>query len=339
MAAARRALARAGLVVVPSVAAPAFGAAPADAAERVGRVERVARVAGGVSAAALAVDLPALERPVAWAAPRLVVAALLEAVAAVPTFAADVLLAPGVAEPLAAVRDVAGPAARALPAFAAPAFAAPAFAAPALGVPARLAAGVAAAVPAEARVALARVAGAVAAAGAADAARRPLDRAVPPLAARAPPVALRAAPRTAPTAAPAAPSATFAAALAVLRAAPVADLVAFGSFGSFFAPLTTSLKLAPGLNFGTAVFFSLTVAPVAGLRPVRAGLSRFSKEPKPVRTTRSPFATVRVTVSSSASTAVLTVFLSTATRSVTASMSSDLFTPLPPHVIEAQYLY
>lgn len=98
-------------------------------------------------------------------------------------------------------------------------------------------------------------------------------------------------------------------------------------FGSFFAPLTTSRNAVPGLNFGTDVFFSRTVAPVAGLRAVRAGFSRFSKEPNPVRTTRSPLATVRVIVSRNASTECETVFLSASMRCVMVSMSSDLFTP------------
>lgn len=144
------------------------------------------------------------------------------------------------------------------------------------------------------RLAVVRDAGAVLSAAAVLARVRPVAGfdVVADVAREVAPVALRAALRTAPTAAfaaPAAPSAALAAARAVDRAAPVADRAALDcNFGSFFAPLTTSLKLAPGLNFGTDVFFNFTVAPVAGLRPVRAGLSRFSNEPKPVRTTRSP---------------------------------------------------
>ena len=69
------------------------------------------------------------------------------------------------------------------------------------------------------------------------------------------------------------------------------------AFGSFLAPLTTSLKLWPALNFGTVVFLIFTAAPVRGLRPVRAGRATFSKTPKPVIATRSPDATARVTVS------------------------------------------
>ena len=98
----------------------------------------------------------------------------------------------------------------------------------------------------------------------------------------------------------------FAGALAV----PVADRVAeAAAFGSFLAPLTTSLKLWPGLNFGTEVFLIFTAAPVRGLRPVRAGRTTFSKTPKPVMATRSPEATARVTVSMTASTASVAAFL------------------------------
>ena len=70
---------------------------------------------------------------------------------------------------------------------------------------------------------------------------------------------------------------------------PLAERAAVtATFGSFLAPLTTSLKLWPALNFGTDVFLILTAAPVRGLRPVRAGRATFSKTPKPVMATRSP---------------------------------------------------
>lgn len=75
------------------------------------------------------------------------------------------------------------------------------------------------------------------------------------------------------------------------------------SFGSFFAPETTALSSAPGLNFGTAVFFALMLSPVRGLRTMRAGRIRFSKEPNPVMATFSPLATSRVMVSSTDSSA------------------------------------
>ena len=81
------------------------------------------------------------------------------------------------------------------------------------------------------------------------------------------------------------------------------------AFGSFLAPLTTSLKLWPALNFGTEVFLIFTAAPVRGLRPVRAGRATFSKTPKPVMATRSPDGTARVMVSITASTASVAAFL------------------------------
>jgi hypothetical protein len=88
-----------------------------------------------------------------------------------------------------------------------------------------------------------------------------------------------------------------AAALAVPEAAVIV------SFGSFFAPETTAFSSAPGLNLGTAVFFALIRSPVRGLRTQRASRTRFSKEPNPVMATFSPFATSRVMVSTTDSSA------------------------------------
>ncbi len=93
-----------------------------------------------------------------------------------------------------------------------------------------------------------------------------------------------------------------------LSAAPArpgaADVVFAGAacFASLRVPLTYSLKFVPARNRGTDVFFTLTDSPVAGLRAVRAARSRFSKTPKPVNTTFSPFTTERVMVSRTAST-------------------------------------
>ena len=83
------------------------------------------------------------------------------------------------------------------------------------------------------------------------------------------------------------------------RAAAAASV----SFGSFLAPETTALRSAPALNFGIAVFLALIRSPVRGLRTQRASRTRFSKEPKPVMATFSPFATSRVMVSSTDSSA------------------------------------
>jgi hypothetical protein len=87
-----------------------------------------------------------------------------------------------------------------------------------------------------------------------------------------------------------------------LFAAPVAARVVEAaavsvSLGSFFAPDTTALRSAPGLNFGMRVFLALMRSPVRGLRTHRASRSLLSKEPKPVMATFSPLATSRVIVS------------------------------------------
>src|ERR1035437_7949484 len=75
--------------------------------------------------------------------------------------------------------------------------------------------------------------------------------------------------------------------------APAAEVL-----GSFFGSATTSRNCVPALNFGTAVFLILTLAPVRGLRPILAARSAFSKVPKPVMPTFSPRATVRMMTSS-----------------------------------------
>lgn len=72
---------------------------------------------------------------------------------------------------------------------------------------------------------------------------------------------------------------------------------------SFFSPETTAFSSAPGLNFGTAFFLARIRSPVWGLRTMRAGRTTFSKAPKPVMATFSPFVTSLVTVSRTASSA------------------------------------
>src|SRR5580700_6857710 len=79
--------------------------------------------------------------------------------------------------------------------------------------------------------------------------------------------------------------------------------------GIFFSPLTTALKSAPARNFGTDDLGTRMVAPVAGLRAVRAGRTAFSNTPKPVIATLSPLATVNWIVSRSALTASVAAFL------------------------------
>ncbi len=92
----------------------------------------------------------------------------------------------------------------------------------------------------------------------------------------------------------AAAAAFWAGAVAFLAAGAAAETV---SLGSFLAPETTFFRSAPGVNFGTAFFLARILSPVCGLRTVRAARTRFSNEPKPVIATFSPFATSRVIVS------------------------------------------
>jgi hypothetical protein len=63
------------------------------------------------------------------------------------------------------------------------------------------------------------------------------------------------------------------------------------SLGAEARPLTTSLKPCPARNRGTLVAFTLTGAPLRGLRAVRALRSCRSKVPKPTSETRSPYLT------------------------------------------------
>lgn len=98
--------------------------------------------------------------------------------------------------------------------------------------------------------------------------------------------------------------------LAAPAAARVVEAAAVRvSFGSFFAPDTTALRSAPGLNFGMRVFLALMRSPVRGLRTHRASRSLLSKEPKPVMATFSPLATSRVIVSITDSSACAACFL------------------------------
>src|SRR5580692_11407193 len=106
------------------------------------------------------------------------------------------------------------------------------------------------------------------------------------------------------------------------------------------SPLTRALKSAPARNFGTELLGTSMVAPVAGLRAVRAGRSLFSKTPNPVMATLSPLATADWMASSTAFTASVADFLSP-NRPEIASIRSRLFmfTPaLPPQVAWAQIL-
>ena len=121
--------------------------------------------------------------------------------------------------------------------------------------------------------------------------------------------------------------AAFAAgAAAALAAEPALATV---SLGSFLAPEMTFFRSWPGVNFGTAVFLAFIRSPVRGLRTHRASRTFFSNEPKPVMATFSPFATSRVMVSRTDSSAWAAAFLFPSKRAESASMSWVLFTGFP----------
>src|SRR5215472_12385735 len=90
------------------------------------------------------------------------------------------------------------------------------------------------------------------------------------------------------------------------------------------SPLTSALKSAPARNLGTEDFGTWMVAPVAGLRAVRAGRSLFSNTPNPVIATLSPLATADWMVSRTAFSASAADFLSPR-RPESASIRSRLF--------------
>src|ERR1700745_616599 len=104
---------------------------------------------------------------------------------------------------------------------------------------------------------------------------------------------------------------------------PAAGVAPLGYFLGF-SRLTSALKSAPARNLGTEELGTWMVAPVAGLRAVRAGRSLFSKTPNPVRATLSPLATADWMVSSTAFTASVADFLSPS-RPEIASIRSRLF--------------
>src|SRR5690349_7166742 len=68
--------------------------------------------------------------------------------------------------------------------------------------------------------------------------------------------------------------------------------------------LTAFFNSAPGVNFATLRAAILIVAPVCGLRPLRAFLSDTENVPKPIRATRSPFLRADVMLSTAVSIAV-----------------------------------
>src|SRR6478736_9153468 len=67
---------------------------------------------------------------------------------------------------------------------------------------------------------------------------------------------------------------------------------------------TAFFSSAPGVNFATLRAAILMVAPVCGLRPLRAFLCETEKVPNPINATRSPFLRAEVMLSTLVSIAV-----------------------------------
>src|ERR1700744_4017747 len=105
---------------------------------------------------------------------------------------------------------------------------------------------------------------------------------------------------------------------------PPAGVVAPLGYFLGFSAFAGGLKAPPARNLGTELLGTWMVAPVAGLRAVRAGRSLFSKTPNPVMATLSPLATADWMVSSTAFTASVADFLSPS-RPEIASIRSRLF--------------
>jgi hypothetical protein len=101
------------------------------------------------------------------------------------------------------------------------------------------------------------------------------------------------------------------------------------SLGIFLAPETYAFRSAPGLNFGTAVFFARVRSPVRGFRTMRAGRTTLSKAPKPVMATFSPFDTSAVIVLTTESRACRAADLFPSNRRDRVSISWLLFTDFP----------
>src|SRR5262244_1919720 len=69
--------------------------------------------------------------------------------------------------------------------------------------------------------------------------------------------------------------------------------------------LTAFFNSAPGVNFATLRAAILMVAPVCGLRPLRALRAETENVPKPIKATRSPLRRAAVTLSTAVSMAVV----------------------------------
>ncbi len=74
---------------------------------------------------------------------------------------------------------------------------------------------------------------------------------------------------------------------------------------SYLPLLTAFFSSAPGVNFATRRAAILMVAPVCGLRPLRAFLCDTENVPNPINATLSPFLRAAVTLSTAVSIAVV----------------------------------
>lgn len=92
---------------------------------------------------------------------------------------------------------------------------------------------------------------------------------------------------------------------------------------------TASFNALPGLKPGTLAALISIVAPVCGLRPVRAARSLVPNVPKPTNTTGSLFCNDSVMVSIIASITRAAAAFGKSALAATASISSDLFTVSP----------
>src|SRR5581483_10637114 len=108
-----------------------------------------------------------------------------------------------------------------------------------------------------------------------------------------------------------------------------ADPLPFSELLTDYFLLTAFLSSAPGVNFATLRAAILIVAPVCGLRPLRAFREDTAKVPNPIRATRSPFLRAAVMLSTAVSMAVPAAALLMPAPAAILSMRSPLFIVSP----------
>src|SRR6266700_3442049 len=97
----------------------------------------------------------------------------------------------------------------------------------------------------------------------------------------------------------------------------------------YFPRFTAFFNSAPGLNFATRRAAILIVAPVCGLRPLRAFLCETENVPNPIRATRSPFFNALVMLSTLVSMALAAWVLLMPAPAAMRSIKSALFIVAP----------